>query len=90
MLEYFQTTWSVNNGIDSNEVRQALTPKLVQALLFLLNYGFDTCWRRRKGSILHLEAQILRTPYVSFCIQTGFNSGDTINVIARDLCALHV
>lgn len=25
MLEYFQTTWSVNNGIDSNEVRRVLT-----------------------------------------------------------------
>lgn len=30
MLEYFQTTWSVNNGIDCNEVRQStytLTPQ---------------------------------------------------------------
>ncbi len=25
MLEYFQTTWSVNNGIDCNEVPQTLT-----------------------------------------------------------------
>lgn len=92
MLEYFQTTWSVNNGIDSNEVRQALTPKLVQTLilLFLLNYGFDTCRHSRRGSILHLDAHILLTPYVSFCIQTGFNSGNTINVIARDLCGLQV
>lgn len=24
MLEYFQTTWSVNNGIDVNEVRMSL------------------------------------------------------------------
>lgn len=23
MLEYFQTTWSVNNGIDANEVKMA-------------------------------------------------------------------
>lgn len=29
MLEYFQTTWSVNNGIDSNEVCNAFRLKLL-------------------------------------------------------------
>lgn len=27
MLEYFQTTWSVNNGIDANEVGGATCPQ---------------------------------------------------------------
>lgn len=27
MLEYFQTTWSVNNGIDANEVSRASSPQ---------------------------------------------------------------
>lgn len=46
MLEYFQTTWSVNNGIDSNEVTKGEC------------CGFDgfVCWFRvREGSNLLFE-----------------------------------
>ncbi|KAI6072477.1 Potassium voltage-gated channel subfamily H member 4 isoform X3 [Aix galericulata] len=32
MLEYFQTTWSVNNGIDANEVASPLPPALLTEL----------------------------------------------------------
>ncbi len=36
MLEYFQTTWSVNNGIDVNEVRKCLALTIV-FFLFIYN-----------------------------------------------------
>lgn len=36
MLEYFQTTWSVNNGIDSNEVNPML-----QRVLYSTTESFD-------------------------------------------------
>lgn len=46
MLEYFQTTWSVNNGIDANEVRAHYchtvkfrsTNQLAEQSSFLNNY----------------------------------------------------
>lgn len=36
MLEYFQTTWSVNNGIDANEVG---APLIVTVMLYLCPYS---------------------------------------------------
>lgn len=33
MLEYFQTTWSVNNGIDVNEVRKCLALTSVSSFI---------------------------------------------------------
>uniref|UniRef100_A0A4W5KCZ6 Voltage-gated delayed rectifier potassium channel KCNH4 n=1 Tax=Hucho hucho TaxID=62062 RepID=A0A4W5KCZ6_9TELE len=37
MLEYFQTTWSVNNGIDSNEVIQLIKDELRSDITMHLN-----------------------------------------------------
>ena len=37
MLEYFQTTWSVNNGIDANEVG---VPHIVVVMSYLRTCGY--------------------------------------------------
>jgi hypothetical protein len=41
MLEYFQTTWSVNNGIDSNEVTFISHVDIFRQKTHILRYNQD-------------------------------------------------
>lgn len=45
MLEYFQTTWSVNNGIDANEVGIPFIVVVMWQLLLLLPH------EKRQGNV---------------------------------------
>lgn len=71
MLEYFQTTWAVNSGIDANEVvRASPGPPHMEVRwgkgCILSRFGMKAPWPQG-GEVLFTRARTHPNPHLFFC-----------------------